>query len=292
LRIQHVLLALLVVVIWGCNFNFIKFGLEEMSPLLLCAVRFFLASLPAIFFIKRPAVPFKIVAIYGLLTFGLQFSLLFLGMNLGVPPGLASLIAQVQVFFSILFAVMILDEAPNLWQIIGALISFSGIATVAFHVGGEVSFAGLMLILAAAAAWGYGNLVTKKVSSSDTMGLVVWASFVASFPLLICSLLFEGTQSIVYSYHHLTWLGFSSILYIVYASTWVGYGVWNWLLNRYSVATVVPFTLLVPIVGMISSVLITGESFHPWKIVSAVLVIMGLCVNLLGARLFMKKIST
>lgn len=288
---SHLLLALLVVIIWGVNFLFVKLALDEISPLLLCALRFLLASIPAIFFIKPPAIPFRTVILYGLVMFALQFSVLFMGMDAGMTPGMASLIMQTQVFFSMFFAVTLLGEQLNLWQITGALVSFLGIGLVAMHFDKNVPFLGFMLILAAAATWGVGNLITKQAKKINMISLVVWGSFVASWPLLILSLVFEGTSSFVYSYHHLTWMGTFSLSYIVYASTWVGYGVWNWLLSRYPVGQIVPFTLLVPVVGVLSSVLILGEPFYLWKLMAGLLIISGLGINILGPRLFIRKIQ-
>lgn len=163
--IAHLLLALLVVLVWGGNFLFVSMGLEEIPPLLLCALRFLLASVPAIFFVKFPKSSFRIIALYGLVMFALQFALLFLGMSAGMPAGTASLLIQVQVFFSMFFAVIFLDEQPNLGQVIGALVSFSGIALVAFHFDQDVSMLGFIFILAAAAIWGLGNLITKKIKT-------------------------------------------------------------------------------------------------------------------------------
>ena len=85
---KHIVLSLLVACIWGLNFIFVKFSLDECSPLLLCSLRFFFASVPAIFFIQPPAVPFKIIASYGLVMFALQFSFLFMGMH-GSSPNFA-----------------------------------------------------------------------------------------------------------------------------------------------------------------------------------------------------------
>lgn len=287
--INHLCLALLVVVIWGLNFIFVKFALQDLSPLLLCAVRFLLASVPAIFFIKRPAAPFRIIAAYGLFMFALQFALLFIGMKVGMQPGLASLLMQVQVFFSMFFAAIFIGEIPGLWQIIGALVSFTGIGLVGMHLESNGSLLGFILVIAAAATWGLGNLITKKVHNINMIALVVWGSFVAFLPMTLLSLIFEGPHSWVNSYQHLTWLGINSTLYIVYASTWIGYGVWNWLISRYPVAIIVPFTLLVPVVGILSAIIILGEPFESWKLIAGILVISGLCINLLGARFFMKK---
>ncbi|MBA2709772.1 MAG: EamA family transporter [Tatlockia sp.] len=287
----HLLLAFLVVIIWGINFIFVKFALLEISPLLLCALRFILASIPAIFFIKPPAIPFKLIAMYGLIMFALQFSFVFIGMHAGMTPGMASLIMQTQVFFSMFFAAFFLGEKTNLWQVIGAIVSFIGIGLVAFHFDASISLLGFVCILGAAASWGLGNLITKKTRQISMIALVVWGSFIASLPMIFLALLFEGTESIRSNIQQLSWLGLSSVLYIVYISTWIGYGVWNWLLSRHSVGTVVPFTLLVPVVGILSSVIILGEPFQLWKLGACLLVISGLFINLFGGRLGITKVA-
>lgn len=290
--IKHIMLALLVVIIWGLNFLFVKLGLNEISPFLLCAIRFLLASIPAIFFIKPPKVSFNIVASYGLVMFALQFSLVFLGMYLGMTPGMAALLMQVQVFFSILFAAVFIGDIPKKSQILGALVSFSGIALVASHLDKDVSLLGYLCMLGAAATWGFGNLITKKTKNINMMAFVVWGSFIASFPMMLLSLLVDGPTKIVATFHHITWQGISSIIYIVYASTWIGYGVWNWLLSRYPVGVIVPFTLLVPIVGIISSVIFMGEPLQHWKIAAGLLVMLGLSVNIMSSRIIQMNLKS
>lgn len=284
--IKHLLLCLLVVVIWGGNFIFVRLSLNEFSPLFLCALRFLFASIPAIFFIKPPAIPFRIVTLYGLVMFAMQFSFLFMGMHVGMTPGMASLIMQVQVFFSVFFAALVLGERPSVWQITGSMISFMGIALVALHFDKNISLLGFILILMAAATWGVGNLITKKINNIRMISLVVWGCFVACIPMLVLSFIFEGPSSMVQSYHHVTWVGCVSLLYIVGASTLVGYGVWGWLITHYPIGVVVPFTLLVPVVGILGSVLILGEPFELWKLMSGLLVITGLYINLVGHRWF------
>lgn len=286
--ITHVLLLLLVVFIWGINFLFIKLGLQEISPLLLLSMRFLLVSFPAVFFIKPPAIPFRQVVFYGLVTFGLQFLLTVLGLHVGMTPGLASLIVQLQVFFSIFFAAVIIGERPTAWQITGALVSFLGIGMVAMHFDENISLLGFIFLLGAAATTGVSNLFCKKMNNINMLALVIWGSFVAFFPILALSLIFEGPNNIISSYHHLSLVGVTSMLYTAFASTWVGYGLWNWLIMRYPIAIVVPFSLLIPIVGLLSSGLIFDEPLHVWKLTAGFLVITGLCINLFGERLLAK----
>ncbi|MFA6302347.1 MAG: EamA family transporter [Legionella sp.] len=282
--VSHLMLALMVVVIWGVNFLFVKFGLDEISSLQLCALRFFLASIPAVFFIKRPEVPFRYIVAYGLIVFALQFGLLFMGMEAGMAPGMTSLIMQVQVFFSMFFAMVFLKEKPKAMQIIGALIAFSGIGLVALHFDKSISGIGFILILAAAASWGLGNLITKKINSTHLIAVIVWGSFIATLPMFIMALLVEGPRDFIDTFEHLTWHGFGALLYIVYASTWLGYGVWNWLITRYPVAMIVPFTLLVPVVGIFSSVVVLNEPFAYWQLTAGMLVLLGLAINVYSTR--------
>lgn len=176
---RHIALAILVVAIWGLNFVVIKVALKELPPILLCALRFFLAAFPAVFFIKRPTIPFRSVIAFGLVMFVFQFALLFSGMYAGTTAGMASLMLQVHVFFTVALAVVFLAEQPSVWQIVGALTSFSGIGLVAAHTGGEISALGLILIVAAAASWGISNLIAKKLGKVDMLALVGWGSLVA-----------------------------------------------------------------------------------------------------------------
>jgi len=284
-RLHHMALAIVVVAIWGINFVVIKVGLKEIPPILLCALRFFLAAFPAVFFIKRPAASWRMVVGFGLVMFSLQFALLFSGMHAGTTAGLASLVLQMQVFFTILLAVLFLAEKPSVWQIVGALVSFSGIGLVAANIGGDVSRYGLLLIVAAAASWGVGSLISKKLGKVDMLALVVWASLVAWPPLLVLSFFLEQDSWRVELISHISWLTIGAVGYMVYPVTLLGFAAWSWLFSRYPAATVAPFTLLVPIFGFGTSTLMLGESLSQWKINAAALVIAGLCINLFGSRI-------
>lgn len=285
---RHILLALVVVFFWGVNFAIIKLGLRQVSPLGLGVARFVLSALPWVFFIPRPAVPIRTLALYSLLIFVLQFGLLFTGMKIGMSAGLSSLILQLQVFFTIGFSVLFLSERPTLWQLAGALLAFGGIAVVAAHVGGEVTIVGLILLVLAAASWGGGNIVSRLIAlrhgQVNALALVCWGSLFAIPPLLAVALLLdpEGLRSSVTS---LDWISIGAIAYLVYISTLFGFGAWSQLLQLYPASTVAPFTLLVPVFGFLGSAVLLGEPFETWKLGASALVIAGLIVNLFGSQL-------
>ncbi|HEY2809959.1 MAG TPA: EamA family transporter [Rhabdochlamydiaceae bacterium] len=289
--LSHLISVLLVVLVWGFNFVPIRLGLNEISPLLLCALRFLLTSIPAVFFVKFPRASFRMVALYGLVMFALQFSLLFMGISAGVAPGLASILQQNQVLFSILLGLIFLDEKLSHWQIAGMLLSFSGIALIGMEIGSNATFSGFLLVIGASLSWGIGNFTAKKIGKVDMFALVIWSSLIAWPPLLALSLWIEGPSRLLESMQNLSWKGVGSVLYVSYLATLFGMAVWNWVLHHHRLSVVAPFTLLVPIIAMTSSALILGEQIQTWKVTAALLVISGVYVNLAGPRLFKKRNS-
>jgi O-acetylserine/cysteine efflux transporter len=219
---RHLLLALVIVFFWGVNFAIIKLGLRQISPLGLGVIRFVLAAFPWIFFIRRPPIPLASLALYSLLIFALQFGFLFTGMKVGVSAGLASLVMQLQVFFTIGFAVLFLSERPTRWQLLGALFAFCGIAVVAANLGGDVTLAGLSLLILGAMAWGGGNIVSRVISmrhgAINVLGLVCWGSLFAAPPLLAVALILDP-QGLAASFTGLDWTSLGAIAYLVYIST-------------------------------------------------------------------------
>lgn len=289
MRPLHIFWIFVLVIVWGYNFVVIQLGLDGFPPIFLAFLRIFLTSLPAVFFCKRPKIPFHKVVNYGLMMFAVQFALFFIGMHMGVPPGLASIMMQVHVFFSLLLGILIFHEKMKPWQIIGAIVSFSGITYVGLNIGGSVSIPGFFLIIAAAASWGTGSAISKTLGKVNMLSLVVWGSLVAWPPLLALSLAVEGPQAIWQSLSAITWISAGAVLYITYLSTLFGYGLWSWLIHQHPLSSVAPFTMLVPVVAMFSSALVLGEPLDNWKLVGALLVIGGICINFLGPRLFRKK---
>lgn len=285
LSLRHAFVALLIVLIWGTNFIAVFVALKSYPPFLLSAVRFILSALPWVFFLPKPKAPFKFVLGYGLFNFALQFGLLFSGIHLGLSPGLASLLLQTSVFFSIGLAFFFFKEKPSLMKISGSLISFIGIGIVAAHIDGRATFIGLVLTLLAAFAWAAGNMFTKKVNAQSPLALVVWGNLIA-FPFMaVASVTMEGTAVIEHSLQNTSWATIAAILYIVYASTHIGYGAWGFLLKSYSASAVVPFTLLIPVVGFLSSAVFLGEDLPWWKVVASLFIMGGLVFGLLEGQL-------
>ena len=283
MRPIHLLWAIAVAAIWGFNFVVIKVGLTSFPPLLLTALRFTFASLPALF-IARPAVPWRHMIVTGLTLFVGQYVLLFIAMAHGMPPGLASITLQIQVCFTMLRAVLVLGERPQLRQWAGAAVALAGLAAIGSTVGGDVTALGLGLTTLSALSWASGNLLLKRMPKASDgqpvrmLNLIVWLSLIPPLPAFALSLGFEGPARILAALADAGWIGFGALFYIVALSTLVGFAIWGRLLSLYSAATVVPFSLLVPIFGAASAALVFHESFGPARLIGMVLIMSGLAI--------------
>ncbi|HZG27259.1 MAG TPA: EamA family transporter [Ensifer sp.] len=278
MRPREILLALFVVVAWGVNFVIIEIGLGTMPPLLLAALRFAVAALPAVF-IPRPAVPWPRFIFIGLVLFTGQFALLFISMKVGMPAGLASVVIQSQAFLTGPIAALVLGEKISPRQMGGTVIAFLGLAAIATTAGGGgVTLIGLLLSLGAALCWAIGNVALRGAGKVDMFAMVTWLSIVPPLPLLALSFLFEGPQAIETAFLHMGWAGIGAVAYIAIVSTNIGYGIWAYLLKLYPAAQVAPFSLLVPIVGILSAALLLGEQFGAVRLAGMVLVFVGLIV--------------
>lgn len=277
---------LLVVTIWGANFTVIKLGLGEMPPILLSSIRFAFAALPAVFFLPRPKCHWKYIVGFGVVLGCIKFSLLFLGMDLGLSAGISSLVLQLQAFFTLILGFFVLGEKIGPHRYLAMLVAFFGVGLLLFVSDGSITAIGLVLVIAAAAAWGVANIIMKQAGSVQMLSFVVWASLVPPIPLAILSFLTEDRANLGVLTDQISWIGMGSILYLAYPVTLLGFAIWGRLLATLPVGLVAPFTLLVPIVGMATSALVLGEDFGPIKIISAILVMTGLLINVFGGKLF------
>jgi O-acetylserine/cysteine efflux transporter len=285
IRPLHIALCLMIVVAWGMNFIFIKFALEDISALLLCTLRYGLSAIPAVFFFRRPRTPFHLLVAYGLCMFGIQYLFLFSAMKSGAPAGISSLIFQIQIFFTLGLSVLFFKVRPGVFELIGATVAFSGIGLVALHTTGEITWIQILLLLGGALSWSLGNILSQKIHPENPVALVVWGNLFAFPCLLFLTFFIEGSDFVFQSLSGMKNLTVISITYIVGVSTLFGFSAWSWMIREYKAPAIVPFTLLVPVVGFIGSYLFFGEMFPVWKVISSTLVILGILLNLFGKRL-------
>ncbi len=285
LPLSHLALAVAVMAVWGSNFVVIKTALLHLSPLLLAALRFLFAFFPLALFLKRPSVSIGNLAAYGLLIGVGQFGLLFIAMRHDITPGLASLVVQVQVFFTIGLSMRLTGEHVHRYQLVALLLAVIGLGVIATHAQGSATLLGLALVIGAALSWAGGNIVSRSAGPVNMLSYVVWASLFAVPPLFLLSFLFEGWPAMIAGVRNADALTWAAVLWQSVGNTMFGYAAWGWLLARHPAATVSPLALMVPVFGMGASAMVLGEPLQDWKILAAALVMSGLAIGLLWPRI-------
>lgn len=284
LPVSHLLLALAVVAVWGSNFVVIKWALAVMPPFLLALLRFALALLPALWFVPRPAVAWRHLAAYGLCIGAGQFGLLYAAIDGRIAPGLASLLIQTQVFFTIGLAWWADGERLGRLQLLALLLAVAGVLVMAAHTGGELSVVGLGLVLLAALSWAAGNQVARRMGRVPMLGVVVWSSAFAIPPLALLALWLDGPGRIIQALQQADAGIWAAVAWQAVGNTLFGYAAWGWLLARHRAATIAPMALGVPVFGLASAAWWLAEPLPAWKWLAAALVMGGLALNLLASR--------
>ena len=287
-RPLHIALAFLIVAVWGTNFVVIKAGLGELPPFLFATLRFIACAVPFAFFIARPRVAWRWLALYGALL-GAQFGLLFYAMRADISPGMASLVIQVQVFFTIALSMWVFHErtTPITW--VGSLLAAAGLAVIAFHLDATITAAGVAIVVCGAMAWAGANIVVKRAAKESAepinmVGFMVWSSIFAVPPLLLFTLALEGWDADVHAIAAASLGAWAAVAWQAVGNTLFGYAAWSWLLTRYDASVVAPYALLIPIFGIGSSALLLGEPLPPWKLVAAAMVLGGITLNTVVGR--------
>lgn len=285
MKLTDFLIALLITAIWGVNFSIIKLGLITADPLILAGIRFTLCVLPAVFFIKKPDTSWRYIIGYGLL-FGIGlWGIVNLGIKAGVSAGIASLVLQFGAFFTMVLGAFLFHENLSKYQYIGIIVALLGLTSIIFISDGSVTFIGLALVLCGAVVWGLVSIIIKKSDTKQVFSFLVWSSLFSPIPLFILSYLFNGPSGFTELAIHFNTTTLFSIFFQVYPNTLFAYWVWNSLLTKYPVSVVAPLSLLVPIFGMLGSVIIFNESIPSGKIIAMVFIISGLIIGLYGKRL-------
>lgn len=279
------LIALGVIVAWGINFMFMKFALLDISPMVLGMLRFAFLIFPAMLFFTRPDAKWRWLILYGLaISFG-QFAFMFLALSINVPTGLAALVHQSQVFFTVVLAALVFKESVRRHHAIAMLIAMMGLALIGVgQYQGGMALTELLIVMMGSFSWALGNIIVKKLSNVSPMSLVVWGNLSALAAFSIGSFWLYSTDGVMTQIGNLGGLGWISVLYLAYVASLLGYGGWGYLLSRYPASQVTPLALLVPVVALLTGVLLLSERLSVWHWAGIIIVMVGLLVHVFGVK--------
>ena len=283
------IIAIAITFMWGINFSFIKLGLGSLNPFMLAGLRFFLCAIPLVFFIKKPDVKFIYIVLYGLFLGVGLWGVLYLGMHFGISAGVASIVLQLGVFFTVILSYIILKEKIDIYNKIGFVLALIGVLIVFLVTDGTVTVLGIAFVILSAVSWALLNIILKKAKTKDVFAFLIWSTLFPPIPLFLLAYFMQGDIVFINFFENIDTKAIISIAFQVYPTTILGYWVWNSLLTKYPVSIVSPLSLLVPIFGLLGSFVFFHEEIGIYKIVASLIILLGLVINTFGSRIFKKQ---
>lgn len=287
---RDILAACAVIVIWGLNFVAMKLALVDFTPFQLGATRYVFAALPLILLVRFPRSSWKWLLGYGLCQGVGQFGLLFVALNVGMTAALASVLMQTQVFFTALFGYFFLHERLTRQLQLGLACAAVGLGCFAMNYVGAsaqaalvvgTTVAGFLLNLGAAAMWAGSNIIARKaqqhIERFDALGFVVWSSIVPIVPFIAASWVFDPPES-RWVWVAASWQSWASVAYLGWFATILAYALWTGLLRRHAANRIAPFSLGVPVIGLVTGVLALGETITGWQFAGSICIVLSLAV--------------
>ena len=291
MKIKDLILALLVVIVWGANFTVIKLALDGVPPMLLVTLRYTLVVFPAIFFIKPPNISLKGLLLYGFTVGVAQFGCLFYAMHIGMPAGLASIILQLQAFISPILGYLILKEKLKTKQLVGFFIAIMGLFVIGFasvqNGISSIPIPAILLTLLAPVFWSISNIIARSASDNakargqnlNMLSLVVWGGLIPPIPTLAIALLIDSPQTLINAVSNLSMISIFGVFYLAFGATLFGYGFWNILISKYPLSKISPLSLLVPITGLLTARIVLQEELSLLQWLGVSIIIIGLMIT-------------
>ncbi len=280
----HLLIAIAVTCLWGFNFSVIKLGVDQINPFMLTALRFSFAALPLCLFIRKPDTSWFYIISYGL-AFGVGvWGMMSLAIDQGLSAGMASTVLQTAVMITTIIGIVCFKELFSSSQLIGLVISMTGLIMIFYIDDGSVTLIGVALAIFAACSLALTNFIIKKAQIKDMFAFIVYSSLFAPIPLFAIALVTEDFQfSAFRQIFNTSALG--SALIQAYPTTLLGYWLWNKLQTIYPLSFMGPIRLLVPVFGLLGSVIFFNENVSSLKLLAFSFIVIGVSLPLM-LRLF------
>lgn len=205
-----------------------------------------------------------------------HFSLMYMGLNLGLPVASATVVAQMGVPFACLLGAWLDKDRLGKWRSFGLAVAFIGVVMIAGTPDVTAATSGFFAMLAGAFAFGFASVRMKKLGKLHIFSYLACMSLVAVPPLFVLSALFEQADYGVLLEAPMGLVG--SLAFTVLLSTLVGHGLWYTLLHRHKVSQVTPFALLVPAFGMACGAWYYGEQLSSGLLLGAGVTLLGVAV--------------
>jgi O-acetylserine/cysteine efflux transporter len=272
---SDVVLCLAVQFLWALGFTVAKPALAHFPPLFMMAMTYGVTALCLARNLREIRTPFWTLFALASMVATIQAGLIFSGLA-RLPASTAVLVLQLQVPFSVLFAWPLAGERPTLARMVGTLLAFVGVVIVAGAPDTAAPWGPVALVTAGSAFWSAGQVVARRFGRDQGSALTAGIAAMAVPQMLLASLLLEAGQvGSVLTASFRDWL---ALAVFALAGFVAAYSIWYGLLRRFRIEQVIPFTLLMPVVGVVLGMVLLGESVSVGELVGGAVILAGLAV--------------
>jgi O-acetylserine/cysteine efflux transporter len=269
-------IALVMNLMWGCNIVASKMGVEMASPLTAVWLRQAMVAIICLPFLRIISGKMRELIALGFLS-GVVFYLV-IGLSLAVADNVSALAiaGQLGVPFSLILAVIFLKERIHIYRTIGVALSFLGVVVIAFDRTAVNEQLGLALTALGSLLWAICSLIQRRLAGVPVLTIYAWVGVIGSLALFPIAFMVEPMS--MRAIPHLPWEAFGWILFSALGSTVIGQGAMSLLLARHPLTTVIPLTLLTPVISVIVASLYFKTKLTPIMITGSIIVMIGIAI--------------
>lgn len=277
---MKVLIWLILCLIWGTTWIFIKIGLEDLPPIGFAAARFILAVAILAVVIKLQKIPmpktaraWKLIALTGVLQFSINYSMVFWSEQY-ISSGLAAVLQAMITVFGLLLAWFFLpNERITKLKIFAVCMGIVGVAVIFIEqlkVESMMAFAGCVAIVVGAYAAAQASILVKAKGGDLHPAAMVFGQMICGLPLImIYSLVQEGNPL----NYHWTWRAVICLLYLTVLGTVAAFWLYYALLSRIESTKAMMISLVTPLIAVVIGWIFLGEKLPPQTFAGGLLIL-------------------
>jgi drug/metabolite transporter (DMT)-like permease len=280
----RVILALLAVYLsWGSTYLVIRLALEELPPLFMMGIRFFLFGIGIYGYLRMRGAPNPTVsewsrsAVIGIF--------LMLGGSAGVAyaeqwvsSSLAALVIATTPLWTVLFA-GIWKRWPNRLEWAGLLIGLVGIVVLNFEGDLRASPLGAALLIGAAMSWAFGSVWSQQMRLPR--GIMAGAAQMITGGAVVLVVSFAIGERITAVP---TWRSISAVLYLGIVGSLVGFTAYTYLLKQVRPALATSYAYVNPVIAVMLGIWFAGERIALPGVIAMLIILSGVVLVAFGQR--------
>lgn len=272
----HTAFILLITICWGINAIPVKLALEIATPITVTVLRFLALLTVCLPFVRWHAGQMRLVILFGLLSGGLSFGLMHIAYHMAHNISGLAIASQAGVPFSLLLAIAFLGERIHWRRGLGVALALIGIVILTLDPRAADDLPAIGLIVISAFVASIGTILVRQMRDIPPLSLQGWLALTSLPPLLILAALVEptGLRPVLDTPWPL--LGF--VVWNALLSSVVGHAGYSWLLQRYPINVVAPWTLITPVISVTAAIIILGNPVTLQLVIGSLVTLAGIAV--------------